>query len=149
MLSDLSEDDLTWNYVSPAIWSAAEPSIGVVSACLPSLRPLFSRLLWGAAYPPKHLPHSSNRSTSWLSSGKEHGPQSNGSFNRLRESDRSMGKPWRHNVAVSGGTTGDGGSEEYHLGPTGRGHDGAPSKGIRVKTTVTVTERVDWQDDLF
>ena len=54
-----------------------------------------------------------------------------------------------HNVAVTGGRMGDRESEEYQLDATGRGHDEVPSKGIRVRTTVTVTERVDWRDDLF
>ena len=55
-----------------------------------------------------------------------------------------------HNVAVTGGRIGDGGSEEFALGDGDRrSHYEVPSKGIRVRTTVTVTERVDWQDDLF
>ncbi|MCJ1228021.1 hypothetical protein MMC12_004680 [Toensbergia leucococca] len=38
-------------YVDAMVWTAVEPSIGVVSACLPSMRPLLSLLL-------KHLPDS-------------------------------------------------------------------------------------------
>ncbi|KAG8525603.1 uncharacterized protein KY384_009247 [Bacidia gigantensis] len=47
VLSRLTSVDVTWNYVDSAIWSAAEPSMGVISACLPSLRPLVSILLRG------------------------------------------------------------------------------------------------------
>ncbi|MDI1491392.1 MAG: rRNA-binding ribosome biosynthesis protein rpf2 [Ramalina farinacea] len=35
-------DDPTWALVPVAIWSAAEPAMGVIAACLPSLRPLFA-----------------------------------------------------------------------------------------------------------
>ena len=44
-----------------------------------------------------------------------------------------------------------GGGEEYDVGtgPNERGHFEVPAEGIRVRTTVTVTESVDWQDDLF
>ena len=54
-------------------------------------------------------------------------------------------------MAVTGGRMGDGGSEEYEIntGEPGRDHFEVPTKGIRVRTTVTVTERVHWQDDLF
>ena len=153
ILTNLNEDDLTWNYVPAAIWSAAEPSIGVVSACLPSLRPLFARIIWGPAYRPNQLSRSSNRSytSSWLSNNKEADTDRSGSFNRLKESDGGMGaKPWMHNVAVTGGRMDNAGREEYALrGGDRRSHYDVPSKGIRVRTTVTVTERVDWQDDLF
>lgn len=37
VLSRLASVDVTWNYVNSAIWSAAEPSMGVISACTPSL----------------------------------------------------------------------------------------------------------------
>ena len=153
ILSNLHEEDVTWNYVDASIWSAAEPSIGVVSASLPSLRPLFVRMIWGCKCQPHHLPHSSDRSltASWLSGNKEAEVYRGGSFDRLRETDSGTGgKPWVHNVAVTGGRIGDGGSEEYRLGNgDGESHYEVPDKGIRVRTTVTVTERVDWQDDLF
>ena len=153
ILSDLHEQDLTWNYVDASIWSAAEPSIGVVSASLPSLRPLFARLIWGRKYQPRHLPHASDRSltTSWRSGNKDAGIYDGGSFDQLRETDGGVGgRPWVHNVAVTGGKIGVEGSEEYRLGSGDSGsHYEVPDKGIRVRTTVTVTERVDWQDDLF
>ncbi|KAL8734353.1 MAG: hypothetical protein Q9166_001551 [cf. Caloplaca sp. 2 TL-2023] len=33
--------DATWTQVDPAIWSSVEPSIGIVSACLPIMGPIF------------------------------------------------------------------------------------------------------------
>ena len=56
----------------------------------------------------------------------------------------SSKKPWRNNVNVYGGQ--DTASDEYELGNP---QEALPARGIRVKTTVTITERVDWQDDLF
>ncbi|KAL2005210.1 hypothetical protein VTN00DRAFT_2420 [Thermoascus crustaceus] len=35
--------DLTWNMAQAFIWSSVEPCIGIVSACLPTLRPLVRR----------------------------------------------------------------------------------------------------------
>lgn len=33
-------EDITWNFGRGFIWSSIEPSLGIVSACLPTLRPL-------------------------------------------------------------------------------------------------------------
>lgn len=37
--------DLTWNMSQAFIWSSVEPNIGIVCACLPTLRPLMRRLI--------------------------------------------------------------------------------------------------------
>ena len=137
----------TGYYVSPAIWTAAEPSIAVVSACLPSLRPLFVRVVWGGTHRPK--PASSRYGSNSLRKT----PYGDGSFNRLQESDRSgnHGSPWtNHNVNVYGGRRpGDAESNEYELG--NEAHFETPMNRIRAKTTVvlTISERVEYQDDLF
>ncbi|CAF9907800.1 hypothetical protein IMSHALPRED_006500 [Imshaugia aleurites] len=146
-LGALGQVDFTWNYVSPAIWTAAEPSVAVVSACLPSLRPLFVRIVWGQAYRPTMGSHSSNKgkySSSWRGGLPSKG--ANGSFDRLPDtgSGSSSKTPWRNNVDVHGGQ--DTASDEIELGGP---REILPARGIRVKTTVTVTERLDWQDKLF
>lgn len=33
-------EDITWNFGRGFIWSSIEPSCGIISACLPTLRPL-------------------------------------------------------------------------------------------------------------
>jgi len=38
---ELPQKDITWKYVEPGLWSAVEPSMGLVSACLPTMRYLF------------------------------------------------------------------------------------------------------------
>lgn len=144
-------EDITWYYVPIAIWTAAEPSIAVVSACLPSLRPLFVRVVWGGAHRPK--PPTYPSTSRYGSNSLRKSPYGDGSFNRLQESDRSgnHGSPWtNHNVNVYGGRrSGDAESDEFELG--NQAHFETPMNRIRAKTTVvlTISERVDFQDDLF
>lgn len=40
LLLKLTQVDITWNYADAAVWSAVEPNVAIVSACLPMLRPL-------------------------------------------------------------------------------------------------------------
>ena len=37
--------DVTWTLVGVATWTTIEQSVGIICACLPTLRPLFGRLL--------------------------------------------------------------------------------------------------------
>lgn len=134
-------------YPPIAIWTAAEPSIAVVSACLPSLRPLFVRIVWGNTHRPKPA------TTRYGSNSLRKPPYGDGSFNRLQESDRSAnhGSPWtNHNVNVySGKRAGDVESDELELGNQDTFE--TPMNRIRAKTTVvlTISERVEFLDDLF
>ena len=36
----LTQVDITWNYADAAVWSAVEPNVAVISACLPMLQPV-------------------------------------------------------------------------------------------------------------
>ena len=40
----IKDADLTWNTTHGFIWSIVEPCIGIISACLPTMRPLLRRL---------------------------------------------------------------------------------------------------------
>lgn len=62
-------------------------------------------------------------------------------FERL--DDSFNGSKWTNNVVIKRDD-----DEEYELGERNR-RSVVPENGIRVRTTVTVTEGVDWQDDLF
>ena len=42
MTRDYSSPDLTWTTVNPSIWSCVEGNIAIISACLPSLRPILA-----------------------------------------------------------------------------------------------------------
>ncbi|KAE8395882.1 integral membrane protein [Aspergillus alliaceus] len=35
--------DITYEQVSPSVWTCIEPAVGITAACLPSMRPLFNR----------------------------------------------------------------------------------------------------------
>ncbi|KAL9600311.1 MAG: hypothetical protein Q9219_003261 [cf. Caloplaca sp. 3 TL-2023] len=165
VISKVDESDITWNNVSATCWTAAEPSTAVVSACLPSLRPLFANLIRRR----KSL-HRRNL-LSWRSShsnddNSKTQTSTQGSFNRLHEfsghgEEAGRKSPWRaNNVTVFGGTKkgnfkrGSGGG--HNLGDEGDEEEGGseneiPLNRIRAKTEVvlTISERVDWRDDLF
>ena len=136
-------------YVPVAIWTSAEPSIAVVSACLPSLRPLFVRVIWGGTHRPKANAYPS--SSSRLAANSLRHADDSSSYNRLQEPDLSGTAPWsKHNVKVYGGRRqGDEESDEVELG--GATPLETPMNRIRMKTTVVLTtsDRVDFQDDLF
>lgn len=139
------------NYVPAAIWSAAEPSIAVVCACLPSLRPLFVHLIWKNS---KAAPASKHRSISSWRSPKTGPGSTQGSFNRLQEfysTDEGAKWAWRNNsVTVLGGRPRRGGSAG-HDAEEGDSEQDVPLGRIRAKTqvVVSISERVDWRDDLF
>lgn len=152
--------DATWDFLPSTIWMAAEPAIAVLSACLPSLRPLFVRLFPLTA--PRHLPgtgehfssSSQNLASTWRSNSNT--KPYDRSFNRLSDGGGRQNGGWdpdvRNNVSVFGGKAGVG---EEVLEMDGREREEeeevTPWNRIRAKTTVTVTvsERVEWLDDLF
>lgn len=137
------------SYVSPALWTATELSITVVIACLPSLRPLFARVIWAKTHRTKVRPQSSHMSlaSSWIHGrGKD---SHDGGFNKLPEaSGGSWGWPNKVAVVVRGGAGAEGG--EYEIGEPGY-QPTAPLKGIMVKTEVvqTIHERFNYHDELF
>ena len=103
-----------------------------MSACIPSLRPLFAKLVNG---PPR-----TSGSTS--------------SNNNLIYSGPTGGEPWRHNVAIKGGSEVSAGeSEEFEIGLKDGAWEGKrtslPPDMIRVHTTFTVTEKVEWLNYLY
>ena len=84
-----------------------------------------------------------------------------GSFNRLHQDGLAGSgehglpeEPWRHKAHVRGGRTKgeDADSvDDFAIGDDEQGWSGSggAKAGIRVRTTVTVTEKVDWLDDLY
>ena len=149
VLARINEADITWNYINAGIWSAVEPSVAVMCACLPSLRPLFSVLYetfsaissTGGKIMGNSNTSNSGASSKWAWSIDSKGRMinSDGSFSRIDEGpDDRLG----HNCSVHGGKTGEGGEvEELEL----------PQRGIQVKTEVVLisTERLDYKDRLF
>ena len=85
-LLNVSFTDLTYTVTDGLIWSLLEPTLGLVSACLPTMRPLFSRL-----FPDRLLNRSKGNKSS--KSGMDHR-----TFDRLDEQGYSL-------VVVNGGAS--------------------------------------------
>ncbi|KAL8644847.1 MAG: hypothetical protein Q9210_007041 [Variospora velana] len=137
VLSRIGKKDITWNYINGALWAVAEPSVAVICACLPSLRPLFATTYNAMSRIPKRVSIShSSRSGRWIK-GKLGKDNDNGEqFSRLDEWEE-QNKPMGHDVSVHGG-------EEVEMGEV-------PREGIQVKTEVVLvsSERLDYEDRLF
>ncbi|KAL8788048.1 MAG: hypothetical protein Q9195_007462 [Heterodermia aff. obscurata] len=169
VLSRLTAFDVTWNYVNAAIWSAAEPSMGVIASCIPSLRPLLSLLLRGTTRATGTL-HSKNAQTTssshtmfskrdrqgdeidlvpTLSGGRE-------GFARFVDEERGPGNArWGHEVEVKGGREKKS-SGFPGVGGTRQQEDNIsleeiiPQGGIQVKSEVVVTSTEwEWKDRLY
>lgn len=149
VLSRISKKDLTWNYINGGIWAETEPSVAVICACLPSLRPLFAISSRSLGHLFLHnLSLSKSGSGSGSGSGKwlkgRHGIKGGNNndhddFSRLEEIEESGGG-LGNDVAVIGGLEGKG----MEMGDV-------PERGIKVETEVVLisSERLDYKDRLF
>ena len=171
--SSISEiyDDHIGSYVPTAIWTAAEASTAVICACLPSLRPLFVRAIFWRSNPRvRRVPTTSYYHPSFLSSSfSRNKEKSRNPFDRLadfsgHERQPSQGE-WANSAAAYAGRRGhtqDEFGEEYNLGGGPGQLEGerpmstmmeseVPAGRIRAKTEVviSISDRVDWRDDLF
>lgn len=128
--------------------------MGVVSACLPSLRPLFKRLVSDTYRGPtfkgsrnrsaqEHISSSSSRYMWSRNKGDEGDLRS---FTRLEESGGEQNTSWGHNTTVLGGRRQHETSDQISLEEMQ-----ASSRRIKVKTEVTLisTERLEYRDQLF
>lgn len=136
--------------VTPILWTTAEPSIAVVTACLPSLRPLFAHLFPTAAHRPSRTTDNTFGSTktltsTWPSASKYH----DSSINSLSE-EGNTAAAWENRVDVYGGKDSLG-AEEDSLELVNPKETDIPRNRIRADTTITLTisDRIGWQDHLF
>ena len=169
VLNGLVSIDVTWNYVNSSIWTAAEPCMGVIASCLPSLRPLLSLLFRGTTRATGTLhsnnPQNTSSSHSMFSKRARRGdeidlvPTSGGGregFARLGDDERGLGNPrWGHEIEVKGGR------EKKSAGFPGLGgtrqqedetslEEIIPQGGIKVKSEVVVTSTEwEWKDRLY
>ena len=157
LVSQFHGTDETYSSVSGIIWTAAEPSIAVVSACIPSLRPLFVRVVWGGTHRPEPSFPETYPTSSWRSSTKSLPERS---FDRLQDNSTPKiysgnGNRWNHKTDVYSGKKGkrkgEVNEEEIELGGNEDAGSPTPINRIKAQTTVVmkISERVDWQDDLF
>lgn len=143
------------NYVNAGIWTATEPSMGVVSACLPSMRPLFKKIFSGDYHGPTFRNRNTNSAQAYGSGtssrhimSRNKGDQGDlRSFTPLEEPVKKPSAPWGHNVLVHGGRIQrPGGEDQISLEEMQ-----TPSKSIKVKTEVTLisSQRLEYRDQLF
>ncbi|KAL9015437.1 MAG: hypothetical protein Q9185_007166, partial [Variospora sp. 1 TL-2023] len=157
VLARLDQADVTWNYINTVIWSVLEPSMAVVCACIPSLRPLYSVAVGGfqnmtSVSRSKIMSSGTNISgrgtnhTSWrpqLSRSRT----SDGLFSPLQEElAADDAKPLGHGVSIRGGRRKGGGED---AGDEEEGME-LPLSGIHVKSEVLIsTEKLEYKDRLF
>ena len=131
------------NYINAGIWSALEPNMAVICACIPSLRPLFSVARQGFANAPlvKSTLHSTGGVSSRRMWSSSKGKTSDGIFSQIDETDDL--RPLGHDVAVRGGRVNQGQPdiEEVEI----------PQSGINVRTEVilSTSDRLHYNDRLF
>ena len=68
VFSHVNPNDVTWNSTKVTIWSAVEPCVGVITGCIPSLRPLISGRCWvrGAIRPQPMETSSTSSQLPWI-----------------------------------------------------------------------------------
>ena len=136
------------SFVTPAVWTTAESSITVVNACLPSLRPLFARVIWRKSYRAGagSQPNQRTLTATWWNGNN--GSSDGAAFKQLRDATSEWGRSKNIAVSVHGGRAV--GGEEHDIGDTDS-QPGTPLKGIMVKTTVVqeISERLNYHDELL
>ncbi|KAL8812469.1 MAG: hypothetical protein Q9200_000998 [Gallowayella weberi] len=146
VLSRIGKTDITWNFVNGGIWAETEPSVAVICACLPSLRPLFTvaASLKSKISSQSTLSQKSSRWLMWGGSGHSGSKESNSSsFSRMGEFAEELDMPLGHEVDVYGGRMEGNGDGTTSME--------IPERGIRVKTEVVLVSsaRLDYRDRLF
>lgn len=141
------------------IWSCAEPSIGVISACIPSLRPLVSLITRGTTRAAgasssggggKGSAHDQSNSgiKTWRSRVADE--DKDGSFARLddpADDNHHAGSQWETSAQGGKVVEAKGGEDEISLEEISR-----PDGRIRVKNEVTVSYgdwRLDYKGKVF
>lgn len=103
----LTQVDITWNYADAAVWSAVEPNVAVISACLPMLRPVLKLIgvTFGSVGSLRKSPRHTAGTAGTVGSDHPHGRtntvptrKDGGPFARLAElsppSDREHREEW-------------------------------------------------------
>lgn len=113
--------DLTWNMAQSFVWSCVEPCIGIVSACLPTLRPLLRRCF------PRWFTRSkrSAATPNYTNDASLNFKSQNGEFYRLQDSTKFT--PSRDDEVCL--------TNEIDMGDPHKGGDG-PTNGISVRRDI-------------
>ena len=134
------------NYINAGIWSALEPNMAVVCACIPSLRPLITIATRGVFNHPfvKHTVQSGSSTLSKRGWGHSNGRTTDGSFSRFSNFDEQDDlRPLGHGVSVRGGRPNDGQPDMDDVE--------IPQHGINVRTEITLdtSDRLIYNDRLY
>lgn len=122
------------NYVNAAVWTCAEPAMGIVSACLPSVHPLLKMAIGATA-----------RRRSRLASKRARKGRGQQGFHQLQDV-QEFGDRYGHSVHISSSNS-VGESEQA----ASSGQIELQTSQIRVKTEVTLTStnNIDYKEELF
>ena len=145
------------NYINASIWNTTDTTMGVVSACIPSLRPLFKRLVSDTYHGPDFKgsrtkgdqDYGSNASSRfiWSPSKGANVDSRPRDFSRLRDMGTGPDANWGFDVHVHGGRGRHAGYEDEMDMEAME----TPQRRIMVKTEVTLisSARMDYMDQLF
>ncbi|KAL8925928.1 MAG: hypothetical protein Q9208_003241 [Pyrenodesmia sp. 3 TL-2023] len=108
----IDDVDFSWHITNTLIWTAAECGVGVISVCLPTLRPILSALFpkrFGSGRLAHHKKYSStcDKVGTW---------RADGSFARLQEPSSATKGEITGNQVVVGAKSGDWGEESLEDG---------------------------------
>ncbi|KAJ4389543.1 hypothetical protein N0V93_007013 [Gnomoniopsis smithogilvyi] len=150
-------EDSTWDNVDAAVWSLIELVIGVLAACLPTLKPLFAMImprffrssLGSRTNQYKQYGMSTSKGAKSIKTGHSFPFHSNGGA-YVKELDDDMDALRAEDSFTSSGSASPGRDIEmqrpsYNVSVTGgggRANAGAPHIG-GIQTTTVVTQRVD------
>ena len=148
------------NLVGTSIWTAVEPCMGVVGACIPSLRPLVA-LLFGQPFAALSKKTNPSMPSSTFFSKNRNEEEDLTPISPMHEQeptahDARTQYPWRsHDATVTGGNPNHARKESSAkiIGQTldYEELDSPPRSGIRVRTEIILSrsERLDYNDRLF
>lgn len=95
--------DVTWLFIGSSTWTAVEVNIGIVSACLPSLRPIFKAMFREPPTTPSNrADHSESNGAYFNMNGKRsHVPRFNGRSSAARQAKEEGGRDHRETGIIS------------------------------------------------
>ncbi|KAI1759531.1 hypothetical protein GGR53DRAFT_140751 [Hypoxylon sp. FL1150] len=114
----INSTDLTWSMAHVFLWSSIEPAVGIVSACLPSLRPLYRRAKG-------KLTSSGNTANAGSSANWANTKGSRGPNSYVRFGDNESRSAADDEIALTNITKGPSGSDET-----------IPKHGIMVRSEI-------------
>ncbi|MCJ1385608.1 hypothetical protein MMC17_008731 [Xylographa soralifera] len=124
-LLDINKSDITYSYYGITVWSAVETNLAVISACLPTMRPLLHGLMPSSI----HSKIASRRRGNMNSSGKIQGHSSRGASNPKREAFQRLPE---YALSAFGGTE----ETSVHISASNTAEPRSNHEGINVQNHI-------------